>query len=99
LSNEVVSAFFSEINALLQSSSLTSTAIAELTRSIVRDDKWKHRLSRPGPFFLMSYKEAKIPDNDYHRNGSEMAQKYGCFLLTIFSGIVAKRQSSSPIPM
>jgi hypothetical protein len=81
LSNEIVSAFFSEINALLQSCSLTSTAIAELTRSIVRDDKWKHRLSRPGPCFLMSYKEAKIPDNDYHRNGSEIWLLFADYLL------------------
>jgi hypothetical protein len=72
LSDEVISAFFSEINAVLKLPSLTSTAIEELTRSVVRDDKWKYRLSRPGPCFLMSYKEAKIPDNDYHQNGPEI---------------------------
>ena len=72
LSDEVISAFFSEINTVQQLPSLTSTAIAELTRSIVRDDIWKHRLSRPGPCFLMSYKEAKIPDNDYYQNGPEI---------------------------
>ena len=72
LSDEVVSAFFSEINNLPELSSLSSTAIAKLTRSVVRDDKWKHRLETPGPCFLMRYKEAKIPDNDYHQNGPEI---------------------------
>jgi hypothetical protein len=73
LSDEVTYAFFSEIVALLKLPSLTPTAIAELTQSIVRDNKWKYRSCMgSGPYFWMSYKEAKNPDNDYHQNGPEI---------------------------
>jgi len=72
LSDDIISAFFLEINTVLPLPSLTSTAIMEMTRSVVRDDKWKHRLNNPGPYFLMSYKEAKISYNDYHQNGPEI---------------------------
>jgi hypothetical protein len=72
LSNDIINDFFSGINTVLQIPLLTPKEIAELTRSVVGDDKWKYRLAKPGPYFLLSYKEATIPDNDYHQNGPEI---------------------------
>lgn len=73
LSDKVISAFFSEIASLLQLSFLNTAALVELTQKVAEDSIWKYRSSTgTGPYFLISYKEAKNPDNDFHKSGPEI---------------------------
>jgi hypothetical protein len=73
LSDEIISAFFSEIAALLPSSSLNTTALVELTKNVSKDNMWKYRSGKEaGPYFFISYKEAKNQDNDFHKSGPEI---------------------------
>jgi hypothetical protein len=73
LSHDIIGAFFSEIATLLNIPSLTMKELTKLTENIAKDRMWKYRSGEgTGPYFFISYKEAKSPNNDFHKSGSEI---------------------------
>jgi hypothetical protein len=72
LSEKIIESFFSIIFSEFQIH-LDERQKNELFEKIITDDKWIYRAGKgKGPYFLLSYKDAKNSNNSFHSYGSEV---------------------------